>query len=74
MLATEETGPAYIGGDLHEGRFRMPKPYPSWKWDKKRGEWVAPVPYPDGGNGYFWDEDTTSWVEIPVASEENVGG
>ena len=26
----------------------------------------APVPYPDDGNVYVWDEDTTSWVETPA--------
>lgn len=66
VLATEATGPAYIGGDMHGGRFRMPRPYPSWVWDEARAEWVAPVAYPEGGNGYFWSEDTTSWVEIPA--------
>ena len=24
----------------------------------------APVPYPDDGNVYVWDEATTSWVEV----------
>lgn len=61
-LTTQETGPAYIGGDLHGERFRMPQPYPSWAWDDELWSWVAPVPYPEGGNGYYWDENLQNWI------------
>lgn len=71
ILATEETGPAYIGGDMLDGRFRMPSPFPSWTWDKKSSSWVAPVPYPEGGNGYTWDEESASWIEIPAPVTED---
>lgn len=26
----------------------------------------APVPYPQDGKQYTWDEDTQSWVEVPT--------
>ena len=26
--------------------------------------WNAPVPMPDDGNRYQWDEDTVSWKEV----------
>lgn len=66
VLTTDVTGAAYIGGDMFDDRFRMPKPYLSWVWDSEAGSWIAPVPYPEGGNGYTWDEETVSWVEIPA--------
>lgn len=69
MLATDTTGPAYIGGDMLDGRFRIPSPYASWVWDNASASWVAPVAYPEGGNGYTWDEESVSWVEIPPAPE-----
>ena len=38
---------------------RPPQPYPSWIWN---GEiWEAPVPYPEGGGSYVWNEDTQEW-------------
>ena len=44
--------------------FITPQPFPSWALNEDTIEWEAPVPYPDDGNLYVWDEDTTSWVEV----------
>jgi hypothetical protein len=39
---------------------RPAQPYPSWTWN---GEiWEAPVPYPEGGGSYVWDEENQEWV------------
>jgi hypothetical protein len=43
--------------------FYARQPYPSWIWDPETLTWSAPVPYPDDGNNYYWDENTLSWVE-----------
>jgi len=43
--------------------FIPPQTYPSWVFDVTVLEWVAPVPYPDDGNVYIWDENTLSWVQ-----------
>jgi hypothetical protein len=45
--------------------FVPPKPYPSWVLDKN-AQWQAPVPMPDDGEMYSWDEDAQSWVPNPV--------
>jgi len=37
--------------------------YPSWTLDENF-EWQPPVPKPSEGS-YFWDEETTSWLELP---------
>lgn len=47
--------------------FIPPKPYPSWLLNTNTCQWQAPVPYPNDGKGYIWDEATQSWVEITGA-------
>lgn len=46
------------------GAFIPPQPYPSWLLNTTTYQWQAPVPYPDDGKVYEWDEATLSWVEI----------
>jgi hypothetical protein len=43
--------------------FYAPQPYPSWTLDAD-WNWQAPVPYPNDGHIYRWDEDTLSWVRV----------
>jgi hypothetical protein len=45
--------------------FVPPKPYPSWILNPNTAQWEAPVPYPNDGKQYVWDEATLSWVEVP---------
>jgi len=42
--------------------FIPPKPYPSWVLNEDSCLWGPPVPMPDDGKVYDWDEDTTSWA------------
>tara|TARA_B110000977_G_scaffold163550_1_gene209564 strand:+ start:1399 stop:1800 length:402 start_codon:yes stop_codon:yes gene_type:complete len=44
--------------------FIPPKPYPSWKLDKKSCLWVAPISMPKDGAAYTWDEASKTWTEI----------
>lgn len=44
--------------------FIPPKPYASWLLNEDTCLWGPPVPYPDDGNYYVWDEITTSWVQV----------
>jgi hypothetical protein len=46
------------------GVFLYPKPYPSWILDTNTYMWIAPVPYPNDGKNYYWDEATLSWVLV----------
>jgi len=57
---------AGIGYTYDAGRdaFIPPQPYPSWVLVEDTCQWQAPVPMPDDGKRYGWDESTTSWVEI----------
>lgn len=49
--------------DAQRDAFIPPQPYPSWVLDEFSCLWNAPVPYPDDGKMYVWDEETLSWKE-----------
>lgn len=57
---------AGIGYTYDEGRdaFIPPQPFPSWVLNETTCLWDAPVPYPDDGLDYYWDEDSLSWVGV----------
>lgn len=48
------------------GAFIPPKPYPSWLLNTNTFQWEPPVPYPSDGGIYEWDEETQSWVLVPI--------
>ena len=50
--------------DAEANVFICPQPYPSWVLDSNY-DWVAPVPYPNDGKCYAWDETIINWVEVP---------
>ena len=49
--------------DKIKDAFIAPQPYPSWLLDDETCQWNAPVPMPDDGKRYIWDESITNWVE-----------
>ena len=61
-IQAEEFG-AHVGGiyDADAGVFTLKQPYPSWSLDADH-QWQPPTPKP--GLNYWWDEDTTSWLEV----------
>lgn len=48
--------------DADRDAFISPKPYESWVLDEETCRWESPIPYPDDGVMYQWDEETTDWV------------
>lgn len=46
------------------GVFYAPQPYLSWTLNTSTFLWEAPVPYPNDGKEYYWDEATLSWVLV----------
>jgi len=44
-------------------------PYPSWVLNENY-DWEAPIPYPNDDKLYTWDEDSLTWVEVPVEEPE----
>ena len=45
------------------GVFYESQPYDSWVLNTETWLWEAPVPYPNDGNIYSWNETTKNWVE-----------
>jgi hypothetical protein len=39
----------------------QPQPYPSWSLDENF-DWQPPMPRPEKGIGWQWDEDSGEWV------------
>lgn len=46
--------------------FIPPKPFESWLLNEETCLWEPPIPYPNDGNMYYWDEDTLSWVLVDI--------
>lgn len=44
--------------------FIPPKLYDSWTLDEETCLWNPPVPYPQDGKLYSWDENSRTWVNI----------
>lgn len=44
--------------------FIPPKPFPSWTLNEDSCLWQSPVPYPNDGKMYTWNEDILNWIEI----------
>jgi hypothetical protein len=44
--------------------FLPPKEFDSWILDQNLFYWVAPIPYPQDGNKYDWDETSINWVLV----------
>lgn len=52
--------------DAQRDAFIPPKPFNSWVLNETTCLWEPPLPYPTDGKFYNWNEETTSWVEIPA--------
>ena len=50
--------------DATRDAFIAPQPFPSWTLNEDTCQYEPPVAYPDDGELYTWDEDTTNWVEV----------
>lgn len=50
--------------DSTRDAFIPPKPFASCTLNDDTCLWESPVPYPDDGKLYSWDEETTSWKEV----------
>ena len=47
--------------DAERDAFILPKPYESWLLVEETCQWEAPVPYPDDGLMYSWNEEIIDW-------------
>ena len=44
--------------------FIPPKPFPSWILNEQTCLWESPIPYPNDGKMYQWNEEIGNWEEI----------
>ena len=47
--------------DVSRDAFIAIQPYNSWVLNETTCQWNPPVEYPDDGEDYKWNEETTSW-------------
>jgi hypothetical protein len=50
--------------DRTKDAFIAPQPFASWILNDDTCLWSAPVAMPTDGKQYYWDEASTSWVEV----------
>jgi len=50
--------------DSERDAFIPPKPYDSWLLNETTCLWDAPIPQPNDGKRYTWNEETISWIEV----------
>ena len=50
--------------DEERDAFIPPQPFPSWSLDEDTCLWDAPIPYPDEGGQYYWNEDLLEWSAV----------
>ena len=57
---------AGIGFTYDEERdaFIPPQPFESWVLNEDTCLWEAPIPYPEDGEVYIWNEATEAWEQI----------
>lgn len=48
--------------------FISPQPFPSWSLDENH-DWKPPIPYPNDGLMYVWNEDDQDWEAYVEQSE-----
>lgn len=51
--------------DAQRDAFIPPKPYASWVLNEQTCLWESPVPYPNDGGRYTWNESTQTWDAVP---------
>lgn len=50
--------------DSTRDAFIPPKSFASWILDETTCRWEAPIPYPDDGQMYSWDEASGAWILV----------
>ena len=59
---------AGIGYTYDEERdaFIPKKPYSSWLLNEESCQWESPIPYPQDGNKYTWNETIKNWEIVTI--------
>jgi hypothetical protein len=46
--------------------FIPPKPFESWLLNEETCLWYPPVPMPNDGKRYYWNEEQVNWIELVI--------
>lgn len=49
--------------DNQRDAFIPPKYYQSWILNEETCQWESPIPKPNDGKFYYWDEEIGNWIE-----------
>ena len=49
--------------------FIPPQPYTSWLLNEDTCQWEAPIPYPEDGLIYEWNQELGDWEAVVFDSE-----
>lgn len=49
---------------LAKERDKGPNPFASWIWNDSTGSWEAPIPKPEDGQEYTWNENLLEWTIV----------
>jgi hypothetical protein len=47
--------------DKYRDAFIPPQPFISWIFDEETCNWKPPIPYPNDGKYYIWNESIQNW-------------
>jgi len=61
---------AETNGTYINEKFIPRKPYPSWVLDE-HNSWQAPVPRPQEGGPFVWDESIVDWFDKSIIIQPN---
>jgi hypothetical protein len=50
--------------DETRNAFIPPKYYESWSLNENTLDWDPPIPYPEDGFKFYWDESVSNWVRV----------
>jgi hypothetical protein len=53
-------GIGYIYDPIRDA-FISPKPFNSWSLNEDTCKWEPPIPYPEDGLAYVWEEENLNW-------------
>jgi hypothetical protein len=52
--------------DSQRDAFIPPQPFQSWTLNEDTCLWDAPIPMPENGKRYAWDESILNWTELKM--------
>lgn len=55
--------------DTEADAFYAPQPFKGWVLHSDEFIWYPPIPHPEDGNNWEWDENLETWVQVPEPQE-----